>query len=59
MSKKALVLLCLTLLSFSLWSDVFAMPQESLLNELNAQVLRVEVKHNNGSHGLGSGVVIA
>lgn len=59
MTKKILVLLCSTLLSFYLWSDVFAMPQESLLNELNAQVLRIEVKHNNGSHGLGSAVVIA
>jgi len=59
MNKKALVLLCSTLLNFYLWSDAFAMPQESLLHELNAQVLRVEVKHNNGSNGLGSGVVIA
>ena len=59
MNKKALVLLSLTLLSFSLWSVAFAMPEESLLNELNAQVLRIEVKHNNGSNGLGSGVVIA
>lgn len=59
MTKKILVLLCSTLLSFYLWSDAFAMPEESLLNELNAQVLRIEVKHNNGSHGLGSGVVIA
>jgi hypothetical protein len=59
MNKKVLVLLCFTLLNFYLWSDAFAMPQESLLHELNAQVLRVEVKHNNGSNGLGSGVVIA
>ena len=59
MNKKALVLLCSTLLSFCLWSEAFAMPQESLLRELNAQVLRVEVKHNNGSNGLGSAVVIA
>jgi hypothetical protein len=59
MNKKALVLLCSTLLSFCLWSDAFAMPEESLLHELNAQVLRVEVKHNNGSNGLGSAVVIA
>lgn len=59
MNKKALVLLCFTLLSIYLLGDAFAMPQESLLNELNAQVLRIEVKHNNGSNGLGSGVVIA
>jgi hypothetical protein len=59
MNKKTLVLLCSTLLSICLLSDAFAMPQESLLHELNAQVLRVEVKHNNGSNGLGSAVVIA
>ena len=59
MNKKTLVLLCSTLLSICLWSDALAMPQESLLHELNAQVLRVEVKHNNGSNGLGSAVVIA
>ena len=59
MNKKALVLLCSTLLSFCLWSEAFAMPEENLLHELNAQVLRVEVKHNNGSNGLGSAVVIA
>jgi len=58
MNKKALVLLCSTLLNFYLLSDVFAMPEDSLLHELNAQVLRVEVKHSNGSNGLGSGVVI-
>jgi len=58
-TKKILVLLCSTLLSFYLWSDAFATPEDSLLHELNAQVLRVEVKHNNGSNGLGSGVVIA
>ncbi len=59
MNKKTLVLLCSTLLGICLFSDALAMPQESLLHELNAQVLRVEVKHNNGSNGLGSGVVIA
>ena len=59
MNKKALVLLCSILLSFYLSSVAIAMPQDRLLHELNAQVLRVEVKHNNGSNGLGSGVVIA
>jgi hypothetical protein len=59
MNKKTLVLLCSTLLSICLLSDALAMPEDSLLHELNAQVLRVEVKHNNGSNGLGSGVVIA
>jgi serine protease Do len=59
MNKKTLVLLCSTLLSICLLSDALAIPEDSLLHELNAQVLRVEVKHNNGSNGLGSGVVIA
>ncbi|MDP3088632.1 MAG: trypsin-like peptidase domain-containing protein [Methylotenera sp.] len=37
----------------------WAMPADEMVRELNAQVLRVQVKHNNGSHGLGSAVVIA
>lgn len=36
-----------------------AAPSPELVRDLNAQVLRVQVKHNNGSHGLGSAVVIA
>ncbi len=35
-----------------------ASPTEALLQTLNAQVLRVHVTHQNGSHGLGSAVVI-
>lgn len=35
-----------------------AAPSAGLLRDLNAQVLRVQVKHNNGSLGLGSAVVI-
>ena len=59
MNKNAFVLLCSTLLSFYLSSVAIAMPQDRVLHELNEQVLRVEVKHNNGSNGLGSAVVIA
>ncbi len=59
MNKKALVLLSSILLSFYLSGIAVAMPQDRLLHELNAQVLRVEVKHNNGSNGFGSAVVIA
>lgn len=36
-----------------------AKPSEDILNKINTQVLRVQVKHNNGSLGLGSAVVIA
>lgn len=36
-----------------------AAPSEEVLRKLNAQVLRVQVKHNNGLEGLGSAVVIA
>lgn len=36
-----------------------AKPTEAMLQSLNAQVLRVQVKHQNGSQGLGSAVVIA
>jgi hypothetical protein len=42
-----------------LMSSVNAMPNESVLNTLNAEVFRVEVTHQNGTHGLGSAVVIA
>ena len=59
MNKKAWVLLCSTLLNFYLFNEALAIPQDSLLHALNAQVLRVQVKHNNGSNGLGSAVVIA
>ncbi|MBM3350532.1 MAG: serine protease [Betaproteobacteria bacterium] len=37
----------------------WATPTDEMVRELNAQVLRVQVKHNNGSDGLGSAVVIA
>jgi hypothetical protein len=59
MNKKALVSLCSILFNFYLSNAAIAMPQDRLLHELNEQVLRVEVKHNNGSNGLGSAVVIA
>jgi hypothetical protein len=42
-----------------LTNHAWAMPADEMVRELNAQVLRVQVKHNNGSHGLGSAVVIA
>lgn len=59
MSKYILALLCSTLLGGYLSNTALAMPTEDLLHALNAQVLRVQVKHNNGDHGLGSAVVIA
>lgn len=59
MNKQTLALLCSTLLGCYFSGAASAMPSADLLQEMNAQVLRVEVKHHNGSHGLGSAVVIA
>lgn len=59
MNKSVSVLL------FTLWVHCFfsgvalASPSSEMVDALNAQVLRVQVKHNNGSQGLGSAVVIA
>lgn len=58
MNRLTIALLCSAWLG-CLSGLAFAMPSENLLHELNAQVLRVEVRHQNGSHGLGSAVVIA
>lgn len=53
----------LTVLLMLTWycgtSSAAVMPAADLLAELNAQVLRVEVNHRDGRHGLGSAVVIA
>ena len=41
------------------WSNSsMAMPAAEMVDALNQQVLRVNVKHNNGQAGLGSAVVI-
>ncbi len=42
-----------------LMSSAHAMPNQNVLNTLNSEVFRVEVTHQNGTHGLGSAVVIA
>lgn len=54
-----LFLVGMMLMSNCLVSSVFAMPTDTLLKTLNAEVYRVEVIHQNGKHGLGSAVVIA
>ncbi|MDO9052218.1 MAG: trypsin-like peptidase domain-containing protein [Methylotenera sp.] len=54
-----LVILSSTFFIGCLTNHVWAMPADEMVRELNAQVLRVQVKHNNGSHGFGSAVVIA
>jgi hypothetical protein len=58
MNKHTLALLS-TLMSCCFSCLAWAVPSESLIRELNSQVLRVQVKHNNGSSGLGSAVVVA
>lgn len=54
-----LFLVCTMLMGNCLISSAFAMPSDTLLKTLNAEVYRVEVLHQNGTHGLGSAVVIA
>ncbi len=54
-----LFLVGMMLMSNCLISSAFAMPSDTLLKTLNAEVYRVEVVHQNGKHGLGSAVVIA
>jgi len=56
--KKQFSALMLCISSMCLSIGAYAMPSEALLQTLNAQVLRVHVTHQNGSHGLGSAVVI-
>ncbi|MDI1309701.1 MAG: trypsin-like peptidase domain-containing protein [Methylotenera sp.] len=58
MNKRILAFLCSILVNCLVASIASASPSAALVQELNAQVLRVQVKHNNGSHGLGSAVVI-
>ncbi len=57
--KKSFSALMLCISSICLSVSAQATPSEELLQALNAQVLRVHVTHQNGSHGLGSAVVIA
>lgn len=57
--KKQFSALMLCISSICLTAVAQATPSEALLQALNAQVLRVHVTHQNGSHGLGSAVVIA
>jgi hypothetical protein len=58
MNKYISAFLCTVLVNFFVASIALASPSSELVQALNAQVLRVQVKHNNGSHGLGSAVVI-
>lgn len=57
--EKQFSALMLFICSICLSIGAQAAPSEKLLQTLNAQVLRVHVTHQNGSHGLGSAVVIA
>jgi serine protease Do len=59
MTKHGLVLLGYLLVNFSVANSAFAAPADALLRELDHSVLRVEVVHADGQHGLGSAVVVA
>ena len=59
MTKFYANLLLITLLYVSFNKTTHAAPSDALVNQLNAQVLRVQVELANGSFGLGSGVVVA
>lgn len=59
MNKNSRMLIGFILLSFGLVPSAWAKPESHVINTLNSQVFRVEVTHQNNTHGLGSGVVIA
>lgn len=59
MKKTIWLGLVVMLLSGLQMGLVNAMPNQNVLNTLNAEVFRVEVTHQNGTHGLGSAVAIA
>jgi serine protease Do len=52
-------LLTATLMLIGLMSHAQAVPTDEMIHQLNSQVLRVQVGLQNGSYGLGSGVVVA
>lgn len=54
-----LALICTAGVQLLFTGMVSASPTSDMVHALNAQVLRVHVKHHNGSHGFGSAVVIA
>lgn len=56
--KKQCSALMLCISAICLSFNALATPSPTLLQTLNAQVLRVHVTHQNGSHGLGSAVII-
>ncbi len=58
-TSSLLSIICVTLPSILFAGISTAAPSDDMLQSLNAQVLRVHVNHNNGSHGFGSAVVIA
>lgn len=59
MTKLFANVLFLSLLYLCSTTQSHATPSDAVVNELNAQVLRVQVELANGSFGLGSGVVVA
>lgn len=59
MNKHIQAFFCAVFLNCLDASIALATPSPALMQELNTQVLRVQVIHNNGSHGLGSAVVIS
>jgi serine protease Do len=58
MVKHISVLFCVVWVQFMLASSALATPSPETLQQSNAQVLRVQVKHKNGKQGLGSAVII-
>ncbi|MDO9150153.1 MAG: trypsin-like peptidase domain-containing protein [Methylotenera sp.] len=58
MNKHFSALLCTVWFHLLFTGMASASPSSEMVSKLNAQVLRVQVKHNNGNHGLGSAVVI-
>lgn len=54
-----MIRLLFTIMLLSLNTIVFAVPSAELINKVTKQVVKVQVKLNNGNNGMGSGVVIA
>lgn len=51
--------LLLTIMLLGLNTTAFAVPNTEVLDKVTKQVVKVQVKLNNGNNGMGSGVVIA
>ena len=59
MTRLSFTLFCSAIVGLFSATTILALPNDSLVHQLNAKVLRVQVALANGNYGLGSAVVIA